>query len=73
MYPLPLYLLPYPAELALAMMQPKVLVEATQHLRQMSLLLPPSPVSMCHDPIPCAGEELPTTLGTGYTNQSEAP
>jgi hypothetical protein len=33
--PLALYLVSYPAELSLAVMQRKVLVETTQHLRQM--------------------------------------
>jgi len=33
--PLPLYLLSYPAELALAVVQREVLIETTQHPRQM--------------------------------------
>jgi hypothetical protein len=44
-YPLPLYLVPHPVELSLAVVQPKILVEAPQHPLQMLLLLPSSPVS----------------------------
>ena len=71
--PLALYLLPYPVELALTVMQAEVLIEAAQHLRQMFLLLPSSPVSVMKDPLPCPGQELPTTLDAGDTNQSKSP
>jgi hypothetical protein len=72
-YPLALYLLPYPVELALAVVQAEVLIEAPQHLRQMFLLLPSFPVSVMKDPLPCPGQELPTTLNAGDTNQSKSP
>jgi hypothetical protein len=72
-YPLALYLLPHPVELALAMVQSKVLIEALQHSCEMLLLLPSSPVSVLKDPLPCAGQEFPTTLGAGDTNQSKSP
>jgi hypothetical protein len=71
--PLSLYLKPYPAELSLAVVQPKVLIEAPQHPLQMFLLLPPSPVSVMKDPLPCAGQELPATLNARDTNQSKSP
>ena len=54
-------------------MQAEVLIEAAQHLRQMFLLLPSSPVSVMKDPLPCPGQELPTTLDAGDTNQSKSP
>jgi hypothetical protein len=72
-YPLTLYLLPHPAELALTVMQSEVLIEAAQHPRQMLLLLPSSPVSVLKDPLPCAYQELPTTLDAGDAKQGEAP
>jgi len=72
-YPLALYLLPHPVELALAVMQTEALIEAPQHLRQMFLLLPSSPVSIVKDPFPCPGQELPTTLKARDTNQSKSP
>src|SRR5215467_10628704 len=55
------------------MMQAEVLIEAAQHLRQMFLLLPSSPVSVVKDPLPCPGQELPTTLNAGDTNQGKSP
>lgn len=72
-YPLALYLLPYPVELALTVMQAEVLIETPQHLCQMFLLLPSSPVSVMKDPLPCPGQELPTTLHARDTNQSKSP
>src|SRR3974377_1782733 len=72
-YPLPLYLLPHPVELAFTVVQPEVLIEAAQHLRQLFLLLPSSPVSIMKDPLPCPGQELPTTPNAGNTNQSKSP
>ena len=72
-YPLSLYLLPYPVELALAVVQPEVLIEAPQHPLQMCLLLPSSPVSVMKDPLPCPGQELPATLDARDTNQSKSP
>ena len=65
--------MPHPHELALTVVQPEVLIEATQHLCQMLLLLPAPPVATMHDPFPCAREELPATLGAGNANQSESP
>jgi len=52
-YPLALYLLPHPVELALTVMQAEVLIETAQHLRQVLLLFPSSPVSVMKDPLPC--------------------
>ena len=71
--PLTLYLVPYPAELALTVMQREVLIEATQHLRQMQLLLPSSPMTVLHNPLVCASQELPTTLRAGSPDESETP
>jgi hypothetical protein len=39
----------------------------------MFLLLPPSPVSVMKDPLPCAGQELPATPNARETNQSKSP
>src|SRR5262249_15539820 len=39
----------------------------------MVLLLPSSPVSVIKDPLPCPGQELPTTLRARDTNQSKSP
>jgi len=39
----------------------------------MFLLLPSSPVSVLQDPLPCPGQELPTTLDAGDANQSKSP
>ena len=72
-YPLSLYLMPYPVKLSLAVVQPKVLIEAPQHPLQVLLLLPPSPVSVMKDPFPCASQELPATLQARDTNQSKSP
>jgi hypothetical protein len=72
-YPLSLYLPSYPVELSLAVVQPKVLIEAPQHPFHMLLLLPSSPVSVMKDPLPCAGQELPATLYARDTNQSKSP
>jgi hypothetical protein len=73
MYPLSLYLEPYPVELSLAVVQPEVLIEAPQHPLQVLLLLPPSPVSVMKDPLPRASQELPATLGARDANQSKSP
>src|SRR5579863_1870411 len=73
MYPLSLYLMPYPVELSLAVVQPEVLIEAPQHPLQVLLLLPSSPVSVMKDPLPCASQELPATLNAGDANQSKSP
>ena len=73
MHPLSLYLLPYPVELSLAVVQPEVLIEAPQHPLQVLLLLPPSPVSVMKDPLPCASQELPATLNARDANQSKSP
>jgi hypothetical protein len=72
-YPLPLYLLPHPVELSLAVVQPEVLIEAPQHPCEMLLLLPSPPVSVVKDPFPRASQKLPATLDARYTNQSESP
>src|SRR5262249_9501303 len=39
----------------------------------MVLLLPSSPVSVMKNPLPCPGQELPTTLRARDTNQSKSP
>src|SRR5450759_856552 len=54
-------------------MQPEGLIEAAQHLRQVFLLLPSSPVSVMKDPLPSPGQELPTTPNAGDANQSKSP
>jgi hypothetical protein len=72
-YPLALYLLPHPVELALTVMQAEVLIETVQHLRQVLLLFPSSPVSVMKDPLPCPSQKFPTTLDAGDTNQSKSP
>ena len=72
-YPLALYLLPHPVELALTVMQAEVLIETAQHLRQVLLLFPSSPVSVMKDPLPCPSQKFPTTLDAGDANQSKSP
>ena len=71
--PLALHLLPHPVELALTVMQPEVLIEAPQHLGQMLLLLPSSPVSVMKDPLPGPSQKITTTLSAGDSNQSKSP
>ena len=60
-------------KLSLAVVQPEVLIEAPQHLLQVLLLLPPSPVPVMKDPFSCASQELPATLNARDTNQSKSP
>ena len=62
-----------PAELAVAVVQGEVLVEAAQHHREVPLLLASLPMSVSKQPLAGASEELSATLGAWDTDQSEAP
>jgi hypothetical protein len=62
-----------PAELAVAVVQGEVLVEAAQHHCEMMLLLAPLPMPMSKQPLAGASEKLSATLGAGDTDQGEAP
>src|ERR1700694_6287737 len=53
-----------PAELAVAVVQGEVLVEAAQHHREVPLLLASLPVSVCKPPLAGASEDLFATLGS---------
>jgi hypothetical protein len=48
--PLSVYFTPDPIEFRLAVVQPKILVEAAQHQRKLLLLIPPLPVPMLAEP-----------------------
>jgi hypothetical protein len=62
-----------PAELAVAVVQGEVLVEAAQHHREVLLLLASLPMSVSKQPLAGANEELSATLGAGDTDQGETP
>jgi len=62
-----------PAELAVAVVQGEVLVEAAQHHREVLLLLASLPISMSKQPLAGASEELSATLGAGDPDQGEPP
>jgi hypothetical protein len=62
-----------PAELAVAVVQGEVLVEAAQHHREVLLLLASLPMSVSKQPLAGASEELSATLGAGDPDQSETP
>ena len=71
--PLQLYLVPYRIESRLAVMQSEVLVEATQHRRQLTLLVSSLPVPMARKPLFSACQKLVATLPTRETNYRELP
>ncbi|MBI2835624.1 MAG: transposase [Acidobacteria bacterium] len=60
--PLQLNLAPNVVEFRLAVMQSEVLVEATQHRRQLTLLVPSLPVPMPREPFLGARQKLATAL-----------
>ena len=62
-----------PAELAVAVVQGEVLVEATQHHREMLLLLTSLPMSMAKQLLAGASEKLSAAFGAGDTDQGETP
>ena len=62
-----------PAELAVAVVQGEVLVEATQRPREMLLLLTSLPMSMAKQLLAGASEKLSAAFGAGDTDQGETP
>jgi hypothetical protein len=62
-----------PAELAVAVVQGEVLVEAAQHHREVLLLLASLPMPVSKQPLAGASEELSATLGAGDPDQGETP
>ena len=62
-----------PAELAVAVVQGEVLVEAAQHHREVLLLLASRPMPVSKQPLAGASEELSATLGAGDPDQGETP
>jgi len=60
--PLPLYFMQDPSELALAVVEPEVLIEAAQHHRQMTLLLTAFPVHVPLEPVVGASQKFPAAL-----------
>src|SRR5713101_6382270 len=60
--PLQLHLAPNVVEFWLTVMQSEVLVEATQHRRQLTLLVPSLPVPMPREPLLGARQKLATAL-----------
>jgi hypothetical protein len=66
-------LLADPAELAVAVVQGEVLVEAAQHHREVLLLLASLPMSVSKQPLAGASQELSATLGAGDPDQGEPP
>ena len=62
-----------PAELAVAVVQGEVLVEAAQHHREVSLLLASRPMPVSKQPLAGASEELSAALGAGDADQGETP
>ena len=62
-----------PAELAVAVVQGEVLVEAAQHHREVLLLLASLPISVSKQPLAGASEELSAALGAGDPDQGEPP
>ena len=55
------------------MVQREVLIEPAQHLCQMLLLFPSSPVSVLKNPIFRVGQELSAALCAGHSDQCKAP
>src|SRR3984957_16586847 len=62
-----------PAELAVAVVQGEVLVEAAPHHREVLLLLASLPMSVSKQSLAGASEELSATLGAGDPDQSKTP
>jgi len=58
-------------ELPLTVVQPKVLIEAAQHRRELTLLIPPLPVPVPFEPFPGFGQELSAAFDAGNPHQSE--
>src|SRR5712691_11587003 len=69
--PLQLHLAPNVVEFWLTVMQSEVLVEATQHRRQLTLLVPSLPVPMSREPLLGARQKLATALLARETNHRE--
>ena len=72
-HPVPLDFVADPAELAVAVVQGEVLVEAAQHHREVLLLLASLPMPVSKQPLVGASEELSATLGAGDPDQGETP
>src|SRR5262249_43940415 len=62
-----------PAQPTVAVVQSKVLVEATQHHRQVLLLFASLPMPMFEQPLAGASKKLSAALGAGDTGQGEPP
>src|SRR5215470_61282 len=69
--PLQLYLAPNHVEFRLAVVQPEILIETTQHHRQVTLLIPPLPVPMSREPLLGARQKLSTALLARETDHRE--
>src|SRR5262249_52648801 len=69
--PLPLNLTPNVVEFRLAVMQSEVLVEATEHRRQVTLLVPSLPMPMPRKPLLGARQKLATALLAREANHRE--
>jgi hypothetical protein len=69
--PLQLDFTAYPVQLLLAVMWPEVLVEASKHLPQVTLLIAPFPVHIPNQPLMGASKKLATALDAGEPDQRE--
>src|SRR5262249_55556652 len=69
--PLQLYLAPNHVEFRLAVVQPEILIETTQHHGQLTLLIPPLPVPMSREPLLGARQKLSTALLARETDHRE--
>jgi hypothetical protein len=69
--PLQLNLAPNHVEFRLAVVQPEILIETTQHHGQLTLLIPPLPVPMSREPLLGARQKLSTALLARETDHSE--
>src|SRR4030088_54760 len=73
MHPVSLDFVADPAELAVAVVQGEVLVEAAQHHREVLLLLASLPMSVSKQPLAGASEELSATLVQGMRIKAKRP
>jgi hypothetical protein len=71
--PLQLYLVSYRVESQLAVVQSEVLVEATQHRHQLTLLVAALPVPMRGEPFLRTRQKLATTFPAWQTNHCKFP
>lgn len=72
-YPLLLHLRPDKLQLGFAMIQREVLVESTQHLTEVSLLVSALPVVVFLEPLVNTVEEFPTAFNRRNPDQRELP